>query len=74
MASGQPHPYFPPDAVISGYAPNTTPLLVILPAFGGLVSAFVLGCVGLARRHNPGLKWAEQLTVAWFALCEKPVT
>ncbi len=70
MASGNPHPYFPPDAVIPGYAPNTTPLPVILAAFGGLIGAFVSGSVALARRYNPGLKRPEQLTIAWFALCE----
>ncbi|KAK3906655.1 Emopamil-binding protein [Staphylotrichum tortipilum] len=69
MTSGQLHPYFPADAVIPGYAPNTTPLPVILVVFGGLIGAFVLACVGLARRFNPGLKRAEQLTIAWFALC-----
>jgi hypothetical protein len=33
----------------------------------------VLGCVALAERHNSSaLKKAEQLTVAWFSLCESP--
>lgn len=70
MAAGQGHPYFPPDAVVPGYAPNQHPLLVILGGFGGIIGAFVLACVTLARWHNPALKREDQLTVAWFALCE----
>jgi cholestenol delta-isomerase len=68
--SGQGHPYFPQDAIIPGYAPNSSPLLAILGAFGGIVGTFVLGCVTLARWYSSGLKRADQLTVAWFALCE----
>jgi hypothetical protein len=69
-SSPQSHPYFPQDAIIPGYAPNSSPLLAILGAFGGIVGAFVLGCVTLAKWYSPGLKRADQLTVAWFALCE----
>ncbi|KAK4039683.1 Emopamil-binding protein [Parachaetomium inaequale] len=67
--SGQGHPYFPQDAIIPGYAPNSSPLLAILGAFGGIIGAFVLGCVTLAKWYSPGLKRADQWTVAWFALC-----
>jgi hypothetical protein len=70
MAAGQGHPYFPQDAVIPGYAPNSSPLPVILGSFGGIIGAFVLACVTLATWYSPALKRADQLTVAWFALCE----
>jgi cholestenol delta-isomerase len=68
-SSPQGHPYFPQDAIIPGYAPNTTPLLNILAAFGGIIGVFVLGSVTLATWYSPALKRADQLTVAWFALC-----
>ncbi|KAK4157126.1 Emopamil-binding protein [Chaetomidium leptoderma] len=69
MAAGQGHPYFPQDALIPGYAPNSTPLPVILGAFGGIIGAFVLSCVTLAKWYSPALKRADQLTISWFALC-----
>jgi cholestenol delta-isomerase len=68
-SSPQGHPYFPQDAIIPGYAPNTTPLLNILAAFGGIIAVFVGGCVALATWYSPTLKRADQLTIAWFALC-----
>ena len=64
------HRYFPPDALIPGYTPNSSPLLVILAAFGGVVGSFILGSITLAKWHNPGLKRRDQLTIGWFALCE----
>ncbi|KAK4137826.1 Emopamil-binding protein [Trichocladium antarcticum] len=67
--SGQGHPYFPTNAVIANYTPNSTPIPVILVAFGAIIGAFVLGCTALARWHNPTLKHGEQLTIGWFALC-----
>ncbi|KAH6624788.1 Emopamil-binding protein [Chaetomium sp. MPI-SDFR-AT-0129] len=65
----QPHPYFPPDAVVRGYTPNETPLVLILASFGGLIGAFVFGSVMLAKWYSPTLKRGDQLVVAWFALC-----
>lgn len=65
----QPHPYFPPDAAVPGYTPNETPLLLILASFGGLIGVFVFGSVTLAKWYSPKLKRADQLVVAWFALC-----
>jgi cholestenol delta-isomerase len=70
MAAGQGHPYFPQEAVIPGYAPNTIPLPVILGIFGTFTGAFVLGCVMIATGYSPALKRADRLTVAWFTLCE----
>lgn len=64
------HPYFPPHAIVPRYTPNSSPLLVILAAFGGVVGTFVLGSITLAKWHNPGLKRRDQLTIGWFALCE----
>jgi len=66
----QSHPYFPQDAVVSGYAPNSSPLPVILGTFGLLIGVFLSTCVALAKWHSPAIKRADQLTVAWFALCE----
>ncbi|KAL2164401.1 hypothetical protein VTH06DRAFT_3617 [Thermothelomyces fergusii] len=63
------HPYFPQDAAIPGYVPNSTPLPAILGSFGLIIGASVSACVALARWHNPALKRWDQLAVAWFALC-----
>ncbi|KAL1839120.1 hypothetical protein VTJ49DRAFT_1851 [Mycothermus thermophilus] len=61
---------YPP---IQGYVPNEWPLPVILGAFGGLIGAFVLGWLALARwlssGSKSGLSGADQFTVAWFSLC-----
>ncbi|KAL2201206.1 Emopamil-binding protein [Corynascus similis CBS 632.67] len=65
----QSHPYFPQDAVVPGYTPNSSPLPVILGTFGLLIGVFLSTCVALAKRHSPAIKRADQLTVAWFALC-----
>ncbi|KAL2169649.1 hypothetical protein VTG60DRAFT_5788 [Thermothelomyces hinnuleus] len=65
----QGHPYFPQDAAIPGYAPNSTALPAILGSFGFIIGAFVSACVVLARWHSPALKRSDQLTIAWFALC-----
>ncbi|KXX79538.1 hypothetical protein MMYC01_203117 [Madurella mycetomatis] len=69
MHAAQGHPYYPQDSVIPGYAPNSTPIPVILGAFSGIVGVFTLGCVSLAKWYNPGLKRADQLIIGWFALC-----
>jgi hypothetical protein len=66
------HPYFPQDVVIPGYAPNSTPLPVILGAFGGILSAFVNVSVAVARWNSPALKKTEQLVIGWFLLCGLP--
>ncbi|KAL2255804.1 hypothetical protein VTK26DRAFT_2684 [Humicola hyalothermophila] len=68
IRTGQ-HPYFPPDVIIPGYVPNSSPLLGILAAFGGLVFAFSLGSITLAKWHNQGLSGRDQLAIGWFALC-----
>ncbi|AEO69193.1 uncharacterized protein THITE_2146203 [Thermothielavioides terrestris NRRL 8126] len=67
--AAQGHPYYPRDALIPGYAPNETPLPVVLGLFGSIVFSFTAGSVVLAKRYNPGLRRADQLIVAWFALC-----
>ena len=70
MAGEPSHPYFPQDAIIPGYAPNTTPIPVILGAFNLLVGASVVGSVALAKWSNPSLKRADQFIVGWFSLCQ----
>ncbi|KAL2124414.1 hypothetical protein VTJ04DRAFT_779 [Mycothermus thermophilus] len=66
------HPYYPPTAAID-YVPNASPLSVILGAFGGLIGAWVLGWLGLAKRISSagkqGLSGADWFSVGWFALC-----
>lgn len=74
MAGRHDHPYYPQDALIPGYSPNSTPLPVILASFGGIIGVVVLGCVRLAKWYSPALKRADQLTIGWFALCEYQLT
>jgi cholestenol delta-isomerase len=66
------HPYFPRDVVVPGYAPNITPLPVILCAFGGILTVFVNVFVAVARWNSPALKKTEQLVIGWFLLCGLP--
>ena len=70
MAGGPSHPYFPQDAVIPGYTPNTMSIPVILGAFNAFAGTSVVGSVALAKWSNPSLKRADLFVVGWFALCE----
>ena len=70
MAGGPSHPYFPQDAVIPGYTPNTMSIPVILGAFNAFAGTSVVGSVALAKWSNPSLKRADLFVVGWFALCQ----
>ncbi|KAI0392181.1 Emopamil-binding protein [Xylariaceae sp. FL0594] len=52
MSTSSSHPYYPPDAIIPGYAANETPLPVLLAAFGGTLGFAVLGAAFVVARNN----------------------
>lgn len=66
------HPYFPRDAAIPHYVPNTTSLGVILLEFAGLIVVFVASGVYVGKRNNPSLRAGPLKAMAWFLLCRSP--
>jgi len=62
------HPYFPQDVEMETYSPNATPLPVLLGSFGGIIAMVLAASLMLAKRIQPGLQVAEQLTLCWFLL------
>lgn len=64
------HPYYPIVAPLWHYTVNQTPVALLLVSFGVILSVCVAAAVESARRAYPGLSKTDQLTVAWFALCE----
>lgn len=66
-----PHPYYPQDAHIPGYTPNTSSLNELLVRFAGLLSITILTALWLATRLNPKLSVAEKFVLGWFVLCER---
>ncbi|KAL0930934.1 ebp domain-containing protein [Colletotrichum truncatum] len=63
------HPYYPIVAPLWHYTVNQTPVAMLLIAFGGILALCVSMAVVSAKRALPSLSKADQLTVAWFALC-----
>ena len=63
------HPYFPADAVIVDYTPNTLSVTTLLEVFG-TVAASIPGAAYLGLLNfAPSLKHGDRLTVLWFILC-----
>ncbi|PYH69666.1 EXPERA domain-containing protein [Aspergillus vadensis CBS 113365] len=63
-----PHPYYPLNAQIHGYAPNEASLLSILST-ASVGAAALLGIIfTLTSRLRPTLKNADRLAILWFAL------
>lgn len=63
------HPYFPEHVSIPTFAPNTTPIPVLLGLFGGTMAVVVLTSLTIARRKSHQLSTYDQLTFCWFVLC-----
>lgn len=64
------HPYYPQDAHIQGYVPNTSSLGELAVQFAGLLTLTVVTAVWLATRLNPRLSLAERSVLGWFVLCQ----
>ena len=64
------HPYFPMDAVIPGYLPNTTGVFELIATFGAIVSAVIGLAVWQTTRTRKPVRPIDQFAVGWFALCK----
>ncbi|OAR02486.1 hypothetical protein LLEC1_05296 [Akanthomyces lecanii] len=63
------HPYYPLDAVLSGYEPNAVALPRVLGLFGSIAGAVVLITYAIASRRQPALRSLDCFAASWFALC-----
>ncbi|TDZ87647.1 3-beta-hydroxysteroid-Delta(8),Delta(7)-isomerase [Colletotrichum sidae] len=63
------HPYYPAVVSLQHFTANETPVAVLIAAFGGIIAPSVLASVAVARKARPSLSNADQLAIAWFALC-----
>lgn len=63
------HPYYPLHVELPNYVPNAAPLLVILGAFGGLITIVLSASLALARKYNGNLRTGDQAIFCWFVLC-----
>jgi cholestenol delta-isomerase len=63
------HPYFPLDAVIPGYLPNSTGVFELIATFGAIVSVVVGFAVWQTTRTRKPVRPIDQFAVGWFALC-----
>lgn len=68
------HPYFPLDAVIPDYLPNTTGVFELIATFGAIVSAIIGLAVWQTTRTRKPVRPIDQFAVGWFALCKSSQT
>lgn len=70
MQRGSPsHPYYPLDAAIEGYVPNTTPILDLLISAGGACLILLSTTFALISYVRPTLRMADRIAILWFVLC-----
>lgn len=62
------HPYFPSDAALPHYNPNTTPLAQLLVIFGAVVGVVVTASYRAAAW--PGSRFIDRFAASWFGLCQ----
>lgn len=65
-----PHPYYPENAHIPGYVPNTSSLTELLVRSGSILSITIITAVWLATRFNPRLSLADRFVLGWFVQCK----
>ncbi|KAF5668490.1 emopamil-binding (phenylalkylamine Ca2+ antagonist binding) [Fusarium circinatum] len=63
------HPYFPVDAVIPGYLPNSTPVAELIVAFGAIIGAVIGLTLWQTTRTAKPVRPIDKFAAAWFALC-----
>ncbi|KIW04842.1 uncharacterized protein PV09_04024 [Verruconis gallopava] len=63
------HPYYPLGVEVPGYAPNETPLAILLPSFALVCASVLASAWRVSQSFRPGLPRSEVLTVLWFSLC-----
>lgn len=61
------HPYYPPEAVIANYVPNSSPTLLIVSAFGAMAG---LAVVAAYRLISANARFIDRFAASWFALSE----
>jgi hypothetical protein len=61
------HPYYPTEAVIANYVPNSSPTLLIVSAFGAMAGVAV---VAAYRLTSANARFIDRFAASWFALCE----
>jgi cholestenol delta-isomerase len=67
MVGGNDHPYYPPNAPILGWTPNSTPLSVTLFMFAAAVGSVIVGTYLVAASRRLGT--LDRFAACWFALC-----
>ncbi|KAL6851098.1 hypothetical protein ACO1O0_008226 [Amphichorda felina] len=60
------HPYYPPEAAIANYAPNVTPALQLVAAFGAIATIIIVAAYRLAGANA---RFIDRFAASWFALC-----
>lgn len=63
------HPYYPPEAAIANYAPNVTPALQLVAAFGAIAAIIIVAAYRLAGANA---RFIDRFAASWFALCKPP--
>lgn len=64
------HPYYPQDADIPDYVPNSGSVVELMLRFGSLLSITILTALWIATRFNPKLVLSDKLVLGWFVLCK----
>ncbi|KFH48197.1 3-beta-hydroxysteroid-Delta(8),Delta(7)-isomerase-like protein [Hapsidospora chrysogenum ATCC 11550] len=63
------HPYFPPSAVLPGYAVNTMDAATLVACFVAGSGAILTTAYTIISRARPGLARSDILAALWFVLC-----
>ncbi|KAI2630877.1 EBP-domain-containing protein [Hypoxylon sp. NC1633] len=62
------HPYYPLGVTIPAYAPNETPVPVLLAALAGMLGFALLGASAVALKANPTLTKSNIALLCWFVM------
>lgn len=70
MATGQPHPYYPPGAHLSGgvFTPNTWDVFSLILTFVLGLTAILALTWALVTTANPKLNRSDQCLSLWFVM------
>ena len=65
-----PHPFYPPELNVVGYAANHWSMTKLLTVFFGSCAVYLGALFVVVRRYNPKLGGRELAAVVWFLLSE----
>ncbi|KAL4895669.1 EBP domain protein [Aspergillus ambiguus] len=68
MSSQHPHPYYPLDAQIRGYAPNEATVLQLLTTASVGATCLLGGTLALVSLARPSMIKADRTAILWFVL------